>query len=181
MKSSTPAKTAAEAAQLRAAKDEFITQWGAMGSAWGVNRTMAQIHALLMISTGPLTTDEIMDELKISRGNANTNLRELCGWGLIRGIIPKGERKECFEAEKEVWKIFCIVVRERKRREIRPAINVLKDCLERTETLRSSEAVAFGKQVKALGEFLEMTDGLLSKVARSEKSTVLPWALKWLS
>ena len=181
MKSNTPAGRAGEAAQLQAAKDEFITQWGAMGSAWGVNRIMAQIHALLMISTKPLTTDEIMDELKVSRGHANTNLRELCGWGLIRGIIPKGERKECFEAEKEVWKIFCTVVRERKRREIRPAINVLKDCRERTEALKGGEAVAFAKQVKSLQEFLEMTDGLLSKVARSEKSTVLPWALKWLS
>jgi DNA-binding transcriptional regulator GbsR (MarR family) len=181
MKSTTPAKVAAEAAQLRAAKDEFITQWGAMGSAWGVNRIMAQIHALLMISTQPMTTDEIMEELKVSRGHANTNLRELCGWGLIRGIIPKGERKECFEAEKDVWKIFCIVVRERKRREIRPAINVLKDCCERTDDLKGGEAVSFSKQVNALREFLEMTDGLLSKVARSEKSTVLPWALKWLS
>jgi len=181
MKSNTPASRAGEAAQLQAAKDEFITQWGAMGSAWGVNRIMAQIHALLMISTEPLTTDEIMEELKVSRGHANTNLRELCGWGLIRGIIPKGERKECFEAEKEVWKIFCIVVRERKRREIRPAINVLKDCHERTETLQGIEAVTFANQVNALREFLEMTDGLLSKVARSEKSTILPWALKWLS
>jgi DNA-binding transcriptional regulator GbsR (MarR family) len=181
MKSHTPAGRAGEAAQLQAAKDEFITQWGAMGSAWGVNRIMAQIHALLMISTEPLTTDEIMEELKVSRGHANTNLRELCGWGLIRGIIPKGERKECFEAEKEVWKIFCIVVRERKRREIRPAINVLKDCHERAETLKGIEAVTFANQVNALREFLEMTDGLLSKVARSEKSTILPWALKWLS
>jgi DNA-binding transcriptional regulator GbsR (MarR family) len=181
MKRNTPASDAGEAAQLQAAKDEFITQWGAMGSAWGVNRIMAQIHALLMISTEPLTTDEIMEELKVSRGHANTNLRELCGWGLIRGIIPKGERKECFEAEKEVWKIFCIVVRERKRREIRPAINVLKDCHERTETLKGIEAVTFANQVNALREFLEMTDGLLSKVARSEKSTILPWALKWLS
>ena len=177
----TPAKDSGEAAQLQAAKDEFITQWGAMGTAWGINRTMAQIHALLMISTRPLTTDEIMDKLKISRGNANTNLRELCGWGLIRGIIPKGERKECFEAEKAVWKIFCTIVRERKRREIRPAIAALKDCHERTESLRSSEALAFAKQVKALGEFLEMTDGLLSKAVRSEQSTVLPLALKWLS
>ena len=181
MKSTTPASRAGEAAQLHAAKDEFITQWGAMGNAWGVNRIMAQIHALLMISTGPLTTDEIMEELKVSRGHANTNLRELCGWGLIRGIIPKGERKEFFEAEKDIWKMFCIIVRERKRREIRPAINVLKDCHERTDMLKGSEAVAFAKQVKALREFLEMTDGLLSKVARSEKSTILPWALKWLS
>jgi hypothetical protein len=72
-------------------------------------------------------------------------------------------------------------VRERKRREIRPAMNVLKDCLERTETLKDAEAVAFVKQVRALGEFLEMTDRVLSKVARSEQSSIVPWALKWLA
>lgn len=166
--------------QLAAARDEFITQWGAMGSAWGINRTMAQIHALLMVATHPLTTDEIMDELKISRGNANMNLRELCGWGLIRSVIRKGERKEYFEAEKDVWKMFCIVVRERKRREIRPAINVLKDCIDRTDDLKSADAVAFTGQIQALAEFMEMADGFLSKVVRSEQSTMVPWALKFL-
>ena len=172
--------SAAEAAKLGAARDEFITQWGTMGSAWGVNRTMAQIHALLITATHPLTTDEIMDDLKISRGNANMNLRELCGWGLIRSVIRKGERKEYFEAEKDVWKMFCIIVRERKRREIRPAINVLKDCIDRTDGLKSAEAVAFTKEIKALSEFMEMADGVLSKVVRSQSSTIVPWALKFL-
>lgn len=172
--------TPAEAAALAAARDEFITQWGAMGSAWGVNRTMAQIHALLITSTRPLTTDEIMDELKISRGNANMNLRELVGWGLIRSVIRKGERKEYFEAEKEVWKMFCIIVRERKRREIRPAINVLKDCIDRTEGLKSTEAAVFVKEIKELCQFMETADGVFSKIARLESSTALPWALKFL-
>lgn len=92
----------------------FITQWGAMGSWWGINRTMAQIHALLLITDRALSTDEIMDDLKISRGNPNMNLRDLAGWGLIRSVIRKGERKEYFEAEKDVWKMFCTIVRERK-------------------------------------------------------------------
>ena len=109
---------AAQQAELTAARDEFIAQWGIMGSSWGINRTMAQIHALLMVSTTPLSTDEIMAELAISRGNAHMNLRDLVGWGLVRSVIRKGERKEFFEAEKDVWKIFCTVVRERKRREI---------------------------------------------------------------
>ena len=172
--------SAAEAAKLSAARDEFITQWGAMGSAWGINRTMAQIHALLLVTDRPLSTDEIMDDLKISRGNANMNLRDLAGWGLIRSVIRKGERKEYFEAEKDVWKMFCTIVRERKRREIRPAINVLKDCIERTDDLTSVEAVAFTKQTKALCEFMEMADGVLSKVVRSQESSIVPWALKFL-
>ena len=175
-----PTNTSTDKAAYLVARDEFIAQWGALGSAWGINRTMAQIHALLMISPRPLSTDDIMADLQISRGNAHTNLRELTGWGLIRSVIRKGERKEFFEAEKDVWKIFCIVTRERKRREIRPAIGVLKDCIERTETLRDPEAAVFTKQTRALLEFVEMADSILSKIARSEQSKVVPWALKWL-
>src|SRR6201991_1672078 len=145
-----------DAAQLTAARDEFVMQWGAIGSAWGINRTMAQIHALLIITPRALTTDEVMEELKISRGNAHTNLRELVGWGLVRGVVRKGERKEYFEAEKDVWKMFCIIVRERKRREIRPAINVLKDCIDQSNGFRSAEARAFTAQTKSLCDFMEM-------------------------
>ena len=170
----------AEAARLEAARDEFVTQWGAIGSSWGINRTMAQIHALLIITPRALTTDEVMEELKISRGNAHMNLRELVGWGLVRSVIRKGERKEYFEAEKEVWKMFCTIVRERKRREIRPAINVLKDCIDRAQDLKSPEAIAFTKQTRDLAEFMEMADGVLSKIVRSEQSTIVPWALKFL-
>ena len=180
MSSPAPKASAAEAARLHAARDEFVTQWGTIGSAWGINRTMAQIHALLIITPGPLTTDEVMEELKISRGNAHMNLRELVGWGLVRSVIRKGERKEYFEAEKDVWKMFCIIVRERKRREIRPAINVLKDCIDRADGLKSPEAAAFTKQTKALCDFMEMADGVLSKIVRSEQSTIVPWALKFL-
>jgi hypothetical protein len=93
-----------------------------MGGAWGINRTMAQVHALLMTSEKALTTDEVMAELKISRGNAHQNLRELVGWGLVRNVIRKGERKEYYESEKEVWRMFCTIARERKRREIEPAL-----------------------------------------------------------
>ena len=180
MATSAAKSAATEAAQLGAARDEFVSQWGAMGSAWGINRTMAQIHALLLVSNRPLSTDEIMEDLRISRGNANMNLRDLAGWGLIRSVIRKGERKEYFEAEKDVWKMFCTIVRERKRREIRPAISVLKDCIDRADDLKSPEAVAFTRQTKALCEFMEMADGVLSKVVRSEESAIVPWALKFL-
>src|SRR5882724_2682671 len=159
-----------EAAQLAAARDEFVMQWGAIGNAWGINRTMAQIHALLIVTPRALTTDEVMAELQISRGNAHTNLRELVGWGLVRSVVRKGERKEYFEAEKDVWKMFCIIVRERKRREIRPAINVLKGVIDRSSSLRSAEARALSAQTKALCEFIQMADGVLNKIARSEQS-----------
>ena len=165
---------------LARARDEFVSQWGAIGNAWGINRTMAQIHALLMVTPRPLSTDEIMEDLKVSRGNAHGNLRELVSWGLIRSVVRKGERKEYFEAEKEPWKIFCIVARERRRRELRPAMTVIEDCTARTKGLKSAEAAAFTKQLNALGDFLELTDDVITKVTRSEQSRIVPWALKFL-
>ena len=91
-----------EAAKLREVRDGFVAQWGVMGSHWGINRTMAQVHALLMTSPDAMSTDEVMEELSISRGNAHTNLKELVNWGLLRIVIRKGERKEYFEAELDV-------------------------------------------------------------------------------
>src|SRR5689334_20918490 len=128
------------ATPLTEARDQFVSQWGVIGSAWGVNRTMAQIHALLITAPAALSTDDIMQELKISRGNAHSNLRDLVSWGLVRSVVRKGERKEFFEAEKDVWKMFCIIIRERSRRELRPALEVLKDCSARTSGLRGAEA-----------------------------------------
>ena len=165
---------------LRDTRDEFVTQWGAIGNAWGINRTMAQIHALLIIAPAPLSTDEIMAELKISRGNAHGNLRELASWGLIRSVVRKGERKEFFEAEKNVWKMFCIIIRERRRRELRPAMTVLHECAERTKKLKGPDAAAFNRQLRSLAEFLEVADGVITKLSRSEQSAVLPWAIKFL-
>src|SRR6266403_1228384 len=165
---------------LREARDEFVTQWGTIGTSWGINRTMAQIHALLITSASALSTDEIMAELKISRGNAHSNLRDLTSWGLIRSVVRKGERKEFFEAEKNVWKMFCIIIRERRRRELRPALGVLKECSARTKGLRGAEAAAFNRQIKALSDFLELADGVITKVSQSEQSKMVPWAFKFL-
>jgi DNA-binding transcriptional regulator GbsR (MarR family) len=169
-----------ETRTLREARDEFVSQWGAIGSAWGINRTMAQIHALLITAPNALSTDEIMAELKVSRGNAHSNLRDLVSWGLIRSVVRKGERKEFFEAEKNVWRMFCIIIRERRRRELRPAMGVLKECAARTKQIKGAEAAAFNKQIKSLADFLEVADGVITKLSRSEQNAVVPWALKFL-
>jgi DNA-binding transcriptional regulator GbsR (MarR family) len=163
---------------LQQARDEFVTQWGAIGSAWGINRTMAQIHALLITSPGPLTTDQVMAELEISRGNAHMNLRELVGWGLVRSVIRKGERKEYFEAEKEVWKMFTIIVRERKRREIEPALQVLQRCRTQTQGLKGEAAETFHRQIAALADFVALADAVMSKVASGPAQVFLPLARK---
>jgi DNA-binding transcriptional regulator GbsR (MarR family) len=163
---------------LNAAREEFISQWGVMGGAWGINRTMAQIHALLMTSDVALTTDDVMAELKISRGNAHQNLRELTDWGLVRNVIRKGERKEYYESEKNVWQMFCTIARERKRREVEPALRALRSCEEQTRELRGEKAAAFNQQIKSLADFLSQMDSLLDRLSRSEQSSIMPLALK---
>jgi DNA-binding transcriptional regulator GbsR (MarR family) len=173
-------KEAKSADLLREARDEFVSQWGAIGSAWGINRTMAQIHALLITAPAPLSTDDVMTELKISRGNAHSNLRDLVSWGLVRSVVRKGERKEFFEAEKDVWRMFCIVIRERRRRELRPALAVLKDCSERTRGLKGNDALAFNRQLNALSDFLQLADRVITKLSQSEQSKMIPWALRFL-
>lgn len=161
---------------LREAREDFVSQWGAIGSCWGINRTMAQVHALLMTSPVAMSTDEIMAELKISRGNANTNLRDLVGWGLIRVIIRKGERKEYFEAEKEVWKIFCTVAKERKRRELVPAMEVLQRCAAQTKGVENAEV--FHRQMTELLEFLRLADRVLETVASSKQGKIMKMAAR---
>ena len=118
--------------KLIEAKQQFISSWGAFGTHWGINRTMAQIHALLLISPDPVTQDDIMEGLNISRGNTNMNIRELINWGLVDRVILSGERKEFFIAEKDIWKVVRQIVKERKKRELDPMLRLL-DQLEDVE------------------------------------------------
>jgi len=163
---------------LAQARDEFISQWGALGTQWGINRTMAQIHALLMTALDPMSTDEVMEELQISRGNAHTNLKELVNWGLVRVVVRKGERREFFEAEKDVWTIFTIVARERKRREIDPALAILNKCAEDSRDIKTPEGKAFHQQMKALQEFVGFASSMSDKVAAMKHGLALQLAAK---
>ena len=113
--------------QLPEAKGKFIEAWGKLGSEWGINRTMAQVHALLLVSPMELTTEEIMEDLKISRGNANMTLRDLISWGLVEKQHKAGERKEYFFANKDTWYIARQVARERRKREHDPIIKILNE------------------------------------------------------
>ncbi len=108
--------------KLEEAKKEFILLWGNFGSQWGINKAMAQVHALLLTSDDPLCTDEVMEKLTISRGGANTSLRELTRWNLIYKVTVDGDRREFFSAEKDMWNVAKRITRERKRREIEPLI-----------------------------------------------------------
>ena len=108
----------------------FILFWGEMASRWGINKTMAQIHALLYVSEEPLDTDEIMEILRISRGNANMNLRSLINWDLAHKVHLPGSRKDYYEGEKDVWKIMARIIKERQKREINPIEEHLQSCLD---------------------------------------------------
>jgi len=167
---------------LEEARQEFIKSWGEMGTAWGINRTMAQIHALLMASPKPLCTDDIMRSLKISRGNANMNTRDLISWGLVKRHVELGDRKEYFIAVSDVWEMFCIILRERKKREIEPVLNTLTICLEKTKQEKNSpEAAAFAEHIKSLLDFLRMADTVMEKLARHKDSRTIKALLKSLT
>jgi DNA-binding transcriptional regulator GbsR (MarR family) len=107
---------------LTDAQDRFIAAWGQMGSTWGISRTMAEIHALLYITADALNTDEVMERLAISRGNASMSLRALCDWGIVSKVHKRGDRKEYFQAEAEVWVMLKHIIRERLRREVQPVL-----------------------------------------------------------
>jgi DNA-binding transcriptional regulator GbsR (MarR family) len=140
--------------------EQFVQVWGEMASAWGINRTMAQIHALLYAEGEPLDTDTIMKQLSISRGNANMNLRNLMQWKLVQKVHYKGQRKDYFSAEQEVWTIVSRIVEERQLREVAPIkeslVNTLS-ILENRESLNQEEQ-EFKDRIDNFVEFLEMFD-----------------------
>ncbi len=140
---------------LEQVREKFILHWGEMGSLWGINRTMAQVHALLFISDKPLSAVEIMEELQISRGNVSMALRELIAWGIASRVHIKGERKEYYTTEKDVWDMFRVIARERKKREVDPTINVLRESVEKLDELPESEARYERQQIKNLLDFFE--------------------------
>ncbi len=167
-----------EAAKLKEVRDRFVSQWGVMGTQWGINRTMAQIHALLMTSAEPMSTDEVMEELRISRGNAHTNLKELVNWGLIRIVTRKGERKEYFEAELDVWEIFRRIVEQRKRRELDPALQTLADCAADSKGMKSAGGRAFNDQMNSLLEFVTFASKMSDRVASLPHGKAMQLAMK---
>src|SRR5207302_10882805 len=122
--------TATAAVPLSAAARKFIVHWGEMGSPWGVNRTVAQIHALLYIAPRPLTAEEIAGTLSVARSNVSSRLRELQGWGIVRVAHVLGDRRDHFDSLKDVWQMFEIIVAERKRREVDPTVEMLRSCLD---------------------------------------------------
>src|SRR5213595_1729062 len=158
---SSPIETAVEPPRtpveqkLRNSQDTFIRRCGEMGQTWGINRTMAEIHALLYITATPLCTDDVMERLHISRGNASMSLRALCDWGIIRRLHRRGERREYFESLSDVWEMFSIIAAERKRREMDPVLETIKQCQRMLQEMSSGKAAAKREAVQLTRRRLE--------------------------
>lgn len=156
--------------QLEEAKNRFIQQWGSLGSKWGINRTMAQIHALFLTATEPLSAEEVMAALQISRGNANMNIRVLIDWGLVYKENKLGERKEFFIGEKDIWKVAQRVIKIRQRQELDPIIQVLTEIQNVEASATNSEQVAdFTQQIENIKSLAELADTSLTKISSSNQ------------
>ena len=160
--------------KLSEAKEKFINSWGSLGSKWGINRTMAQIHALFLITENPLSAEEIMEILNISRGNVNMNIRTLIDWGLVYKEYKTGERKEFFIGEKDIWTATRRVIRIRQQKELEPMLQVLSDLLQKNQidnTENNREEVnLFAEQIKNIQSFAVQADKTLTKVSNSEEN-----------
>ncbi len=152
------------------AKNQFLQTWGKLATEWGISRTMAQVHALLLIAPEPLSAEEIMEELNISRGNVNMNVRELMDWDLVNKILVQGERKEYFEAEKDIWEIAKRVAKERKRREIEPVLKVL-DQLTKVEGDRKDKKIKeFTDRIGELNNFVNKMDKSVDTMLKADEN-----------
>ena len=156
--------------ELSEGRLKFIEAWGKLGSEWGINRTMAQIHALLLISPEALTTEDIMEELTISRGNANMNLRDLIGWGLVEKQHKSGERKEYFYADKDTWNIARQVAKERKKRELDPIIKLLNELYEVKGDDKDRNYKTFRSSVKDINKLAKNVNKTLETMLKAEES-----------
>jgi DNA-binding transcriptional regulator GbsR (MarR family) len=152
-------------ATLTPVAQKFILHWGEMGTRWGINRTVAQVHALLFLSAMPLPADEISTTLAVARSNVSTCLRELQGWGIVRVVHVLGDRRDHFESLKDVWEIFRIVSEERKRREIDPTLRVLAECVAESKTSAQGDPYA-RERMESMLEFLTIMTGLFDEVLR---------------
>jgi DNA-binding transcriptional regulator GbsR (MarR family) len=157
--------------RLAPVQEKFILHWGEMGTRWGINRTVAQIHALLYLSPQPLHAEEIARLLSVARSNVSSSLRELQSWGIVRVTHVLGDRRDHFESLKDVWQMFQIIVEERKRREVDPTIAMLKDCEAELEQATAADRYTL-ERLEQMSEFFETTSSLYREVSRLPAGTI---------
>ena len=157
--------------KLEEAKIKYIHTWGSLATSWGINKTMAQVHALLMVSVEPLSAEDIMEALQISRGNVNMNVRALIDWGIVRKEFVVGERKEFFVADKDIWELFKQITKERKKREIEPVLKVLEELQNVDDT--GDDAEQFKKLLRDLSSVTNTVNGILDKAIKADEHWLL--------
>lgn len=150
-------------------KDKFVQSWGSIGSNWGINRTMAQIHALLLISPKPLSALEIKQELQISVGNANMNIRALIDWGLVHKELIPGQRKEFFVAEKDMWEVVKRIIIQRKKKELEPILRLLNDVGD-IDTNNNKDNEEFANIIKDLQLYSNKVDSTLDRLINADSN-----------
>ncbi len=165
--------------ELEAAIQKFIQAWGTLGSNWGINRTMAQVHALLLISTESLCADDIMAKLKISRGNANMNIRALIDWGLVYKELKPGERREYFVSEKDMWTVVRQIIIHRKKKELEPVLKILSDVQQVEGDSKAKQE--FLEVIESIELFAGRADKVLDKFTSSDSTWLLNMLLKIMS
>jgi len=163
---------------IQEGREKFIQSWGALGTSWGINRTMAQIHALLLISPNPLCADDIMETLQISRGNVNMNLRALMDWNLAFKELKTGERKEFFVAEKDMWQVVKTIIINRKKKELEPTIKVL-DEFSSVEG-EDDETQEFTRIIKDIRLFSNKADSLLESLTKADPNWLMGSFIKMI-
>jgi DNA-binding transcriptional regulator GbsR (MarR family) len=158
---------------LSSVQEKFILHWGEMGTRWGINRTVAQVHALLFISATPLHADEIVDALSVARSNVSTSLKELQGWGIVRVVHVIGDRRDHFESMHDVWEMFRVIAEERKRREIDPTLALLRECVADIEKLKSDTDATTKERIGDLLKFFETMAGWYDQMRKVPTSVLL--------
>lgn len=166
--------------KLEEAKQQFIDTWGALGSDWGINKSVAQVHALLLSSSNPISTDEIMERLVISRGNANMSIRQLIDYGIVYKKHIAGDRKEYFVAEKDVLKWAMKIAIMRKKKELDPVMDILKELSAATRDESSDEGKEFHATVKEIQELTDQLETIANKVFASNRADLLIKLFKFI-
>jgi len=158
-------------AMLTAVKKQYILHWGEMGTRWGINRTVAQIHALLYLSPQPLPAEEIAETLSVARSNVSTSIRELETWGVVRPVHVLGDRREHYECTKDVWEMFRVIIEQRKRREVDPTREMLRRCVQEIDA-REPGADYTRERIEAMIEFFEGMMALYEEMRQLPTGTV---------
>lgn len=156
---------------LTPAMQKFILHWGEMGDRWGINRSVAQIHALLYLSAKPLTAEDLAETLEMARSNVSNSLKELLGWGLIKPVPVMGDRRDHYESLTDVWEMFFVVLDERRKREVAPTIRILEECSSLASSPKESAEVR--KRIDGMLDFLKTSDSWYGQMRKLPREAIV--------